>query len=168
MPITKIVFPYMVAEEYISSLVIIPITYVYTTVNALAGFMSTQLLAEKNSKATFYSTLIAAICNIILSSILTKQFGLIGANIALLIAFLINMICVIVLLRNKYNINMSKVVIIIAISISIISTIIFYVGNNMFNIIYGIFMIVITVSIFYKLVGKNLKNAVLQKINIHS
>lgn len=168
MPITKIVFPYMVAEEYISSVVIIPITYVYTTVNALAGFMSTQLLAEKNSKATFYSTLIAAICNVILSIILTKQFGIIGANIALLIAFLINMMCVIALLRNKYNINISKGVIMVATSISIISTIIFYVGNNISNIIYGIFMIVITVIIFYKLVGKNLKDAILQKINIHN
>ena len=168
MPITKIIFPYMVAEEYISALAIIPITYIYTTVNALAGFMSTQLLAEKNSKATFYSTLIAAICNVILSITLTKQFGIIGANIALLIAFLINMIYVIFLLRNKYNINISKYVIIIATSISIISTLIFYIGNNIFNTIYGILMIIVTFVIFYKLVGKNLKNAILQKIKATS
>ena len=164
MPITKVLFPYMVSEEYMSAIVIVPITYIYTTVNALAGFMSTQLLAEKNSKATFYSTLTAAICNVVLSIILTKKFGIMGANIALLIAFLINMIYVMLLLRKKYNINISKYVIVIATAISIISTIIFYNGNNIFNIIYGILMIIITFSIFYKLVGKNLKNAILQKI----
>ena len=164
MPITKVLFPYMVSEEYMSAIVIVPITYIYTTVNALAGFMSTQLLAEKNSKATFYSTLTAATCNVVLSIILTKEFGIMGANIALLIAFLINMIYVMLLLRKKYNINISKYVIVIATTISIISTIIFYKGNNIFNIIYGILMMIITFSIFYKLVGRNLKNAILQKI----
>ena len=155
-PVTKVIFPYMVDEKYASAIIIIPITYIYTSFNALSSFMSTQLLAEKNSKDTFYSTLAAAILNVILSISLTKRYGIVGANIALLISFIVNFIIIKILLKNKYNINISKNNNFLIIFITFVTTLIFYKGNNVINILYAIIVLVISLILFYKLMGQNI------------
>ena len=155
-PVTKVIFPYMVDEKYASAIIIIPITYIYTSFNALSSFMSTQLLAEKNSKDTFYSTLAAAILNVILSISLTKRYGIVGANIALLISFIVNFIIIKILLKNKYNINISKNNNFLIIFITFVTTLIFYKGNNVIKILYAIIVLVISLILFYKLMGQNI------------
>ena len=143
-PATKIVFPYFVANEYYNAIYIMPIIYLYTAMNAFSGFVSTQFLAEKDSKTTLYSTIVAALLNVILSNMLIEKYELLGITLALLISFSVNMLIRMFLLNRKFNIKLLKKDIFYALILIIICTIIYYTSNIIGNILMLIVSIIIS------------------------
>ena len=147
-PITKILFPYLVKENYSGANVIIPLVYIYSAINSFAGFSSSQFLAEKNSKVTLYTTMTAALLNVILSYVLTVRYGLIGTSIALLISFTVNAALRMILLKKLYNIKLNKKNLLVLSAVLLISTIIYYMANVLITVIFIIVLLIIVMVIF--------------------
>lgn len=139
--VIKIVFPILIKGDYIQAEGIIPIVVSYTTINAFAGFCSTQFLAEKNSKVPLYTTLIAGIVNIILVHILSKEFDIMGASIALLISFSINTILRMIYLDKKYKIKMNFCYVIISAVLLILSALFYYFVNIFIYLLFGLILL---------------------------
>lgn len=147
-PLTKVIFPFLVSNEYEQALKLMPIIYMYTAINAFSGFISTQFLAEKDSKTTLYTTIIAAVFNVILSYILTDYYGLIGTSVALLICFSINTILKVKLLKKKFKITILKKEILIFVFLTIVCFFSFYFFNNFFNLIFDLIILIIAGIMF--------------------
>lgn len=135
MSITQVIFDYFVSNEYQQAKEIMPIVYLYTAFNAFAGFLSTQFLAEKNSKVTFYSVLISALTNIVIIQLLINKYELLGVTISLLISFALNMIIRMYLLYKKYKISLKKKYILFSILIIAIYMLIYYTNIKLINLI---------------------------------
>lgn len=146
-PITKIIFPYFVANEYYNAIYIMPIIYLYTAINSFSGFISTQFLAEKDSKTTLYSCIAAAIANIILSNLLITPYGLAGVTASLLISFTINMMIRVLLMKKKFNIEIEKRYVISFIILIVIYILGYYYDRITANVL--LFMVGIVITFFY-------------------
>ena len=88
MIISKLCFPFLIGESYQQAIDFLPAAIIGVGFNAIAGFLGTIFSAEKNTKYIFWSTFFSAIVNIGLGLLLTKQYGLQGAMVALAISFL--------------------------------------------------------------------------------
>lgn len=148
-PMVKIIFPYFVRGEYIEAYNIIPIVLVYSAINSFAGFSSSQFLAEKNSKATLWTTLASAILNVILGYILTIRFGLLGTTIALLISFTLNAVLRVVLLYILYSIKLNIKNVCVLIILLIVSIVLYYTQTNIINLVYA-FGLFILMCVLYR------------------
>lgn len=102
--IIKFVFPILIDVAYIDALVIIPVSLFGVASNSIAGLAGTIFSSEKKTKWTLWSTIIASFFNIFFSIILTKKYGLIGANIALTSSFIVLTIIRIIVMRIDFNI----------------------------------------------------------------
>jgi polysaccharide biosynthesis protein len=145
---TQILFEFLVAKSYYNAIYIMPLIYVYTALSSFNGFLSTQFLAEKNSKVTFYSVVIAAICNIVLINILIKRFMLVGVCISLIISFIINAVIRLYLLRKKYKLQLDYKKTVLSVIIICVYVLAYYTGIKILNMAMLIISIVIALIIF--------------------
>ena len=141
---TQILFEFLVAKSYYNAIYIMPLIYVYTALSSFNGFLSTQFLAEKNSKVTFYS----AICNIVLINILIKRFMLVGVCISLIISFIINAVIRLYLLRKKYKLQLDYKKTVLSVIIICVYVLAYYTGIKILNMAMLIISIVIALIIF--------------------
>ncbi len=143
-------FPYIVKGDYLKAKNYMPIVLIYTVVNSFSGFSSSQFLAEKDSKVPLYTTLFAAILNIILL-FLFKRFDVFGASISLLISFLLNTILRIIILNKKYNININKILLLYSLITFVISCLIYYLCNSIINLVCSLLLLIIIIIKYGKL-----------------
>lgn len=149
-PIVKSIFPYMVRGEYVGAYSIIPIVLVYSAINSFAGFSSSQFLAEKNSKATLWTTLASAVLNVILGYVFTIKFGLLGTTIALLISFTLNAVLRVILLNKLYSIKLNMKNVVILTLLLLISILLYYFAVDVINLIYVVVIIVLICVLYRK------------------
>lgn len=154
-------FPYIVKGEYFNAKIYMPIVLIYTAVNSFSGFSSSQFLAEKDSKVPLYTTLFAAILNVILL-FMFKRFDVLGASISLLISFLLNTILRIIILNKKYNINISKRLLLYSSVAFVVSCLIYYLCNSIINLVCGLVLLIIIIikygKMFIVMFHKKIKN----------
>ncbi|QWI53132.1 lipopolysaccharide biosynthesis protein [Bacillus mycoides] len=146
--IIKLIFPYMIAEQYHEALTIIPITFIGVLINSYASFASTLFLAEKESSKLLMPTLISAVVNVLGLVLLTDIFGLMGATISLTIAFFINGLIITIKLKRQYNISLEASVLYGGIATLIISTFVFYYFEGIYLILFVLILAVILIYIF--------------------
>lgn len=103
--VIKLIFPYIINEQYSLALYIIPATIIGSMMNSMSDFIGTLFMTEKKTNNIMYSTMIAAAINIVLGIVLTKAFELHGATIALLIAFTLLMIIRLIKAKKQFNID---------------------------------------------------------------
>ncbi|MGQ7318902.1 lipopolysaccharide biosynthesis protein [Streptococcus suis] len=103
----KWVFPIIIDGSYNGAGFIIPITLFGVAANSIAGFIGTIFSSEKKTTWTFWSTIIASCANILLSLLLTKKYGLIGASLSLSISFIILSVIRFIILRINFNVIIS-------------------------------------------------------------
>lgn len=101
----KLIYPFMVDEQYYESLQIIPILLIGTVAHTYAGFLGTLFLADKKSLSLFTTTLLAGIINFIGLALLIPKFRFVGAVFSLCIAFLFCAFIRIVLLKKIMNVT---------------------------------------------------------------
>ncbi|MDK7539261.1 oligosaccharide flippase family protein [Bacillus paranthracis] len=161
--IIKVVFPYMIAEQYRDALMIIPITFIGVLINSYVSFASTLFLAEKDSKKLLLPTLISVVVNMIGLVLLTENLGLIGATLSLAIAFFVNGLIITIKLKKQYNIKLDALNFLGGISVLIISTVAFYYIEGIHYLIACIlFIIIISMYVFkdtFKFLLKMLKKS---------
>ena len=166
-PATQVVFDFLVGKEYLEAFYIMPVIYLFTACNSYAGFLSTQFLAEKDSKVVSTTVLISAIINIILIQLLISEFSLLGVVIALLISAIICMILRIFLLGKRYKISINKKNIVLSIIIIGIYIPLYYTNNKLINICATVIAFLGTLLIFKKdiiQVGNKMLKTIKEKV----
>lgn len=103
----KLVFPYLIDIAYQEALAILPISLIGVAVNAFASFVSTIFLTEKQTKWILWTTIIAAVINILCAWVFTLLWGLQGANGALCLSFTVLALLRIYAIRRMFSIKLS-------------------------------------------------------------
>ncbi len=103
----KILFPYLIDEQYAMAIYIIPATIIGTMMNSMASFVATLFMTEKKTGTIVYSILASSAINIALGIVLTKFFGLQGATISLAVAFTMLLVLRLIQARKKIKIKIN-------------------------------------------------------------
>lgn len=103
----KILFPYLINEQYAAAIAIIPATIIGSMMNSVASFIGTLFMAERKTSNIMYSTMFAALINVLLGWLCTETFGLHGATVALLISFAFLASARLILSKKQLNVRCS-------------------------------------------------------------
>lgn len=154
LPAVKIYYEFFIVETYHASISLVPLMFVAMCFNAVSAFVGTIYTASMKTKGAFYTTIIAAVVNLVFAIILIPMIGMYGyvfANIISYIAFYFTRrisINKILKLSDNY-----KQYIIPGI-IYIISAIMYYKANIILNFISAILQFIIIIYIYRELIYK--------------
>lgn len=144
--VIKIVFPYVIGEQYHDALYLIPILMVGTMANTYSGCLKTIFLANKKSNKLFATTLMSSIVNIVLSQVLISKWALIGAVVALSLSFIVGVLTRIVLLYVTEGVAPDKKAYLTLIILFSTILVYYFVDNNIYLVF--IILLYIIVSLF--------------------
>lgn len=120
--ISKYVAPRIIHPNYSRSIELIPYGILATLASAVSTFMGNIFAALKKTKNMLVSTFISSFINIVLTYLLVMKIGIQGANIALLISFVINILIRTYLLTKFIKVKLDYrliILIILLVSVSI-------------------------------------------------
>lgn len=155
LPAIKIYYDLFIDTNYHDSILLVPFMFVAMIFNAVSSFIGTIYTASMKTKGAFYTTIVAAIVNLICSAILIpifKIFGYVFANIISYIVFyLIRKRSIDKIIKLKYNYKLYTIPVIIF----IISSLIYCKTSAIYNVIslfiQGGIMLYIYKEIIYKI-----------------
>ena len=144
-----ILFEICIDVSYGEAYKYIPILLIANIFNALSVLQGGILIAKMDTKTVAKSTVIGALTNILLNSLLIKRFGIFAASISTVVAYI-----TITIIRNfkikQYTVIKIEIKDFIYLIIALLITVImFYINNIILNICYLI-IIIIFISIFNK------------------
>lgn len=139
----KIVFPFYIGLEYQDAVWIIPATIAGVSANAVAAFISTLFMTEKQTSFIMTSTVIASVFNVALSVFSAKKFGVQGVVVTLMFSFIILLVLRIWSMMKQQGILIGKDFL-FALGVLLLSTVVFYLTSNaMILIAYLVILIVL-------------------------
>lgn len=103
LPLIKIVFPVLIKGDYVSADEIIPTFIIVAVISGYAAFIGNVFYAIKDTKFISISTVIAALINLLICYPLIKMMGAFGTNLAIIIAFTVNIGIRAVILKRKID-----------------------------------------------------------------
>lgn len=124
---SKFVAPIIIHQNYSQAIDLIPYGILAAVANAVSNFLGNIYGAIKKTGYILSSTLICGIVNVVLSIILIKVMGIQGANIALLISFLLNIAIRLYSLNKLLGVKLEVKKVMLSIIISLISLFIFFI-----------------------------------------
>lgn len=147
-PVVKIIFPYMIDESYIIAVALVPLSLITAVASAYSTFVGNIFYAIKNTKAIFISMIISCVVNLLLCYWLIGTLGLNGANLSILISFIVNIIIRDRILHRQIHFETNvRQVILLGVWL-VFTTIIFFQFGNLINIAWFIVCLVIALLIF--------------------
>ncbi len=149
-PLINIMFKTVVNQEYYLVKSLIPMSLIANFMSMVAQFQGSILGSVKRTKPIFYSTILAAVINIITIMILIKSVKLQAANIALFFGFFINVIVRTTYLKKylEYKINLLRTL--KYASIIIVNIMIYFLGSSLLNILCLFLSATIIICLYYK------------------
>ena len=106
-PLTYVVYIYMVFGEYQRGVVLATFIYLSAVYNALSCHLGSALLARKESDILFYTTLAGGVINVIVSLVLVNIIGILGAAVGSAVGNMFNFFVRIPILKKRINLNIS-------------------------------------------------------------
>ena len=91
-PFVYLVFPYLVGKNFGESINYIALGILAAMFSAFGTFLGNIFGAIKETRSVLVSTVISSVCNVLLSILLVPCFGIQGANVAVVLATLINVL----------------------------------------------------------------------------
>lgn len=146
LPAVSVYFDAFIEQQYAEAKIIVPIMFLATIFNSLATFVGTVYTASMKTKGAFYTTMIAAVVNVLLDFLLIPKFGFYGyafANtISYIIFYIVRKISVqkIVVIKDNYKKYCTPLV------LYVLSSVVYIKGGIVFNIGYEV---VLLVAIFF-------------------
>lgn len=101
LPLLKIVFPMFVYGDYGKAIEYVPLFLIVAIASGYSAFIGNIFYAIKSTKIISISTIVSGIITVGLAFPLIKLWGANGANIAVLIGFIVNIIIRFVILKKK-------------------------------------------------------------------
>lgn len=108
LPVIKIAFPILIGESYSSAEYTIPLFLVVAMISAVSIFIGNIFYAIKETKMIFISMVISALVNVALCYPLITYLYINGANISVLISFIINIFVRCVVLNKRISFRLDK------------------------------------------------------------
>lgn len=156
--VSNLIFPYMVANSYESAKYIIPMCILAAIINVISGFMGQIYAALKATKIIVYSTFSACILNVVIVPFFVLRWGLLGATLAIVISYLVNVIMRIYLIRSVVCVHFDRNTLLFLSVMLTISLFVYYSGGTIGNILMVLFLVLIGIvrfkEQFYMLVKK--------------
>lgn len=140
-PMSSILFPYVIADAYKASYEIIPLYIVAATISVVSSFWGQIYAALKATHIIMYSTIIACIVNVLLVPFFIHMWGLIGAIIAVIISYLVNVVMRICLIRNMVKISLNCRYLLLLLCGLVFSFYVYYQRGFLYNIFFLLFVI---------------------------
>lgn len=148
LPLLKIIFPLLVKGDYIEAIDYVPLFLIVAMISGYSGFIGNIFYAIKDTKIISISTLISGIITVGLAFPLINSLGANGANISVLIGFIINVFIRFIILKRKISFYIPYKSIIISVIWITISSLVYLFLNNVYCIILFISNIIFALFIF--------------------
>lgn len=156
-PFIKLVYPVIIAEEYLEGTTYVPILLISVIFSSIAGFLGGIFTAYKETKIIGFTSIMAAGINLIINILLIKKIGIYAAAFSTLIAsfmmYAVRKLCVkrFVKLENR-NMVIQKILL-------VISVVLFYLNQSVWVEI--VYLIIVFIIFFY--INKEVINLVIEK-----
>ncbi|MDY2980501.1 MAG: oligosaccharide flippase family protein [Fusobacterium sp.] len=108
LPVIKIFFPLLVNKNYYEAEKTIPLFLMVATISAISTFIGNIFYAIKETKTIFISMVISAFFNSVFCYPMIRIFGINGANITVLISFIMNIIIRWYVLKKKISFSLES------------------------------------------------------------
>ena len=141
LPVTSILYNWIIGPEYISGKSLIPLLYLATFLDALASFIGSILQAEKKVNTMFISQIVGAVITItvMLSSI--QFIGLQSAALAMLLCFLTISVIRTLGLRPQIRLNYNWKYMIHYLIAFVLSSCVYLFAGRLINLIFLPFLL---------------------------
>jgi len=159
-PVSYLLFPFVVKGEYVSSLNLIPLYVIVAVFSVISAFLGQIYAAIKATKEIMYSTMTACFLNLILVPLFIFKFELIGAMVGMLLSYFVNVCMRIIILRRYVRIIIDYKYLLILLPLVIMAFAVFYLGDTWANLILCISFSAISIFLFrdmLKLIVQNVR-----------
>lgn len=130
-----IVFPYMIDSQYAEAFSIIPLAILSAGIAVVSSFMGQIYAALKKTNVIMYSTVTAAIVNMICMPLFISRWGIHGAILSLILSYLLNVVMRFFWIRSMVHIRLNYLFLAIFAVALIVSGYIYYQGEMMINVL---------------------------------
>ncbi len=148
LPALSLFFPILVDKSYNASKETIPLFLLVAMVSSYSTFVGNIFYALKDTKTIFVSMVISCVFNLALCYPLISGMGLDGANLAIFLSFLLNILIRAFILKKKINFRISKKVVLQITIWNIASIVIFQFGHTVMNALWLICSIALALYLF--------------------
>ena len=147
-PITKMATLLFVGQSYKDSWKYASLLFIGAAFSAISGFQGVGYQISKETGKTLYTTIIAALVNIIVNIMLIRSIGLYAACVSTVVAFFILFVIRIFHTRKYYTVNYDTREHILNVSACVITIVLTFIVDNMYWLL---FLCLITmIYMFYK------------------
>lgn len=150
LPAVKVYFEIFINEQYRQAIGLVPIMFLAMIFNALSSFLGTIYTASMKTKDAFFTTIVAALSNIIVCFILIPIFNIYGYALANLISYIIFYVVRRKSVRKILEIKENFKGYIVPGFIFVLTSIIYYFTSHMFNIFYEIIIAIIILMVYFR------------------
>lgn len=147
LPVIKIAFPILVDSGYSDAEITIPLFLIVSAISAVSTFIGNIFYAIKETKIIFISMVVSAITNVLLSNYLITNYYINGANISVLISFIVNIIIRCIVLYKRISFKLDKSILYMLIPLAY-SSFIFVKFNWKLNVLSLLTLLIFTLYYF--------------------
>jgi O-antigen/teichoic acid export membrane protein len=159
LPLIKIVLPILVASNYQSAWLYIPITMIGVSISAIVSFYGAGYMASGKTGGAFWTTNLGTIINLVFCLIFIRKIGLFAPAIATTLAYLGMWITRHISMRSFYRITINYKKILLLTLIGIISLYFYYHVSNIGNV-----MLMLILCLYTLIDNKELINSSAKRI----
>lgn len=157
LPALKLVFPILIKGDYVEAINYVPLFLIVAVASGYSAFIGNIFYAIKSTKIISISTIISGVVVVGLAFPFIKLWGANGANIAVLIGFLLNIAIRFFLLKRKISFEIPILQMLFASAWIAATTVLYVFLNEWLNIAVCAVNLVILVLVFRKDIKKMFK-----------
>ena len=150
LPFIKVVFPVLIKGDYATADKIIPSFIIVAVISGYSAFVGNVFYAIKDTKVISISTIVSAVVNLLICYPLIKIWGAFGTNLAIIVAFIVNIGIRAVILKRNIGFSICAKNLMISVIWIVISSIIYAYAGITLNIISFIVSVALGWLLFYK------------------
>lgn len=135
LPAISLFFPLLVGTEYQDAYSIVPSFLWIAVVSAISTFIGNIFYVVKDTKTIGVSMVVSCICNIALIYPLTMTLGCLGANLSVLVSFILNILIRLVILKRAMGLQLEHRLLLAPVICLTISSALFLSENMSLNVI---------------------------------
>jgi len=132
LPLIKLLMPFLVAKEYLPGAFIIPILLMGSVFSSLSQFYGVGYLAFNKTSGAFWTTIVAAVVNCLVSAGLIKAIGLAAPALGTMVAYGTQFFYRIYQMRDYFRLEIKWSKIAIFGIVTLLYTTLYYCINNLF------------------------------------
>lgn len=155
----QIYFNLFINEEYVESMLYIPIIMLSMFFSSISSFYGTGYFVHKNTTGALKTTIFGAVINITLSFLLVNRFKLWGIALASMFAYVAMCLLRHFSMKHYFTVKVKPLYVILCVILLAISSAVFYVNSNVISLITIILICTYTLLFYGKDIIQLLKYA---------